>query len=322
MSNEHDYPRMRERNIQYDSTTVHDKSSCCNISDKCRAYKNLFGLCASFMCCFGAFLGILNLQSSMNSSGGLGLTSNSILYATFVLCATYFPLYVRTVGNKLALITGYFGFLLYSICNYYPDWYTLSIGSVILGICTGPVWVGMYSHATMTATKYSTALKEKPANAIALFTGWIAAATKLSRITGSLVSSIVLATIKTSNTTNGSTPHDNHSSLACDNTEAQHLEKSYLYYILVSVYVAYGITGIIITILTIDEYEVIGRPTIRRITLRNCLDLFINPIINVLKVFFSPYMLLLFPVCIFDGLMLAFSGGTFPEVNKYFAILL
>ena len=316
------HSKVGERHIQYDGThnTVNnhtDRSTCCNTSDKWRAYKNLFGLCTSFMCCFGAFLGILNLQSSINSSGGLGLTSNSILYATFILCATYFPLYVRTVGNKIALISGYVGFLFYSICNYYPDWYTLSIGSVILGICTGPVWVGMYSHATLMATKYSTVLKEKPANAIALFTGWIAAATKLSRITGSLVSSIVLLTIKEPNSTNNASTHHNHSSLACDNTEAQHLKKTYLYYILVSLYVLYGITGIIIIILTIDKYESV--PTERRVPgqtrLRNCLFMIISPVINVLKVFFSPYMLLLFPVCVFDGLMLAFSGGTFPEVS-------
>ena len=300
------------KQIQYhhepESETVQE-SSCCRISGRVKAYKNLFGLCISFICCFGAFLGILNLQSSINSSGGLGLAANSTLYGVFVLCAIFFPLYVRVVGNKLALISGYFGFLVYSCCNYYPSWYTLIPGSVVLGVCTGPVWVGMYSHSTLTAVKFSSALNEEPKNAIALFNGWIAAATKLSRVSGSLISSIVLVAISEPN---NATIVDtaNASSTACNNTQAQSLEKHlFLYYILVSVYVACGVAGIVIAMLTIDRFET------ERMNERIRQERY-SRLLRVPKVLFTPSMLLLFPLCIMDGQLLGFSGGTFPEVGN------
>lgn len=305
-------PQTRKLSIQNKQETC----TCCNLSDKSKAYKNMVGICFSFVLCFGSFLGILNLQSSINAVQGLGLASNVALYATFMIAGIFASPYVDLIGSKLSLISGYFIFLVYTACNYYPSWYTLISGSVLLGIFYGPVWVAIYAHATVTATTYSAALKEEPKNAIALFVAFVAAATKLSRITGSIVSSIVLFNIREFNTTlsmeiSGSGEFSEND--VCNNDEASQLEKIFLYYILVSLYMLFGIIGVIITVALVDHLGTNYLSTSSKV-LPICKDSLLLPLGRVFKTLANSKMLLLLPLFILNGLLLGFASGAFPKV--------
>ena len=302
-------PQTRRLSIQNKQETC----TCCNLSDKSKAYKNMVGICFSFVLC-GSFFGILNLQSSINAVQELGLASNVALHATFMIAGVLASSYVDLVGTKLSLISGYFIFLVYTACNYYPSWYTLISGSVLLGIFYGPVLVAIYAHATVT---YSAALKEKSRNAIALFTAFVAVATKLSRIIGSIVSSIVLFNIRESNTTismeiSGSGEFSEND--VCNNDEASQLEKIFLYYILVSLYMLFGIIGVIITVALVDHLGTNYLSTSSKV-LPICKDSLLLPLVRVFKTFANSKMLLLLPVFILNGLLLGFASGAFPKVG-------
>ena len=174
--------------------------------------------------------------------------------------------------------------------------------------------VAIYAHATVT---YSAALKEKSRNAIALFTAFVAVATKLSRIIGSIVSSIVLFNIRESNTTismeiSGSGEFSEND--VCNNDEASKLKKNFLYYILVSLYMLFGIIGIIITVALVDHLGTNYLSTSSKV-LPVYKDVLLLPLVRVFKTLANSNMLLLLPLFILNGLLLGFLSGAFPKVS-------
>ena len=305
------------QNRRFSLTDKRETFECCNFSDRSKAYKNVLGICTSFAICFGSFIGILGLQSSINSVQGLGLASNAIVYATTMVAALFASVYVKLIGTKFSLISGYSIFLVYIACNYYPSWYTIIPGSVLFGLFQNVVWVAVFAHATAIATKYATALKEKPEDAIALFTGSVATSVKVAFILGNIVSSSVLFNFSTSNTNftmeiSGSGEFSEND--VCNNVEASQLEQNYLYYILISLYMLFGIIGIIITVILVDHLGTNYIGTSSKAS-RMCKEILLLPIIDVLKTSLSTNMLLLIPPIILNGLLLGYLIGTFSKVS-------
>lgn len=67
------------------------------------------------------FLGILELQSSMNISENLGTISVSVLYASALLiCLFIAPVLLLQLGAKWGLVIGQIGFTFFTIGNFYP----------------------------------------------------------------------------------------------------------------------------------------------------------------------------------------------------------
>ena len=123
-------------------------------------YRNVFGLSIAFVTVFCAFIGLQNLQSSINAEGGLGLASLSVLYAVFFLSGFVTPGIVRLFGTKYSLLLGFICHLIYSLANYHPTWYTLIPSSVAFGFASAPVWVAATTHITEVAVTIAPALKK------------------------------------------------------------------------------------------------------------------------------------------------------------------
>ena len=281
----------------------------CKLSDRVKAYKNIFGECLSFIACFGTFLGILSLQSSINSAQGLGLTSNATSYAFLIIITFFAPAFVKLIGSKYALLSGYILFLVYTLCNYYPSWYTLIPGAVLSGIAQGPAWVSMYTHAVLVAKKYAIALKEKPENAVALFTGAVASSAKVAQITGSLISSIVLININKLNISELNISSDE----TCTSVATESLEQGLLFYILISAYVCVVLFGIFVTITFMDH---LGTDSPFLSPIKMCKPYVGRPLVVVLKTLVDWKMVLLSPLITLDGAMLGYIFGAFPKVSN------
>lgn len=158
-----------------------------------KAYKNLICICISFTLSFGSYLGILGLQSSINSDGGLGQWAVGTLYTTYILAGALGPAVVRLIGSKYSFVVGLVHFLAYAILNYEPGWGTLMTGAVVLGLLGySTLWTAVFTHATTTAIRYAPALKEEPQHTIALFAGAIGLSVKLSQVFGNGISAITL----------------------------------------------------------------------------------------------------------------------------------
>ena len=75
-----------------------------------------------------------NLQSSLNRDEGLGLASLCVIYVALVLSCMFVPPFmIGRLGCKWALALSMTCYVLYTVANFYPSWYTLMPASFLLG---------------------------------------------------------------------------------------------------------------------------------------------------------------------------------------------
>ena len=294
----------------------------CTLGPKSTAYKNLFGLALSYLAVFGAYLGIQALQSSLNQEANLGLTSLCVLNGCFMLSTLITPTIIRLAGTKYSLIGGYVVFLLYTISNAYPSWYTLIPSSFLLGIAFGPVWASLNTHATNVAIKYATVFNQKAQHLIILFSGVVAFHIQLAQASGNLISSVVIISCSdTSNTTtmtnatNITLPSCD-SSEFCTNTSALNLDRVCLY-VLLAVYATMDLVGIGIASVMLDRVKTdthfFSSSQIWKIYIK-------EPVLEIFRVSISWKMLLLIPPTLFNGMELAFVAGRFSRVSSSYHV--
>lgn len=154
--------------------------------------KNLLVLCLGFFFVFTAFLSLRNLQSSLNAKGGLGLYALSATYACFFIgciCATTI---VQRLGPKRAIVLGTIGPFLYVLANFYPLFYTLIPAAGCAGFCQGVIWTAHATYIANIAASYTVLTNEKIQDVLSRFNGIFFVFYQSCQIVGGLVSSIIL----------------------------------------------------------------------------------------------------------------------------------
>ena len=274
----------------------------------CRwGYKNLFGISVSFMVLYGVFLGVISLQSSLNDAEGLGLASLSALNAVYIISGLFSSSITRLFGTKYTLIICYIVMTVYTISNYYPQWYTLIPGSVFVGIIYAPLWAALYVHVTTIAIQYATAVEENQSYLVALFTGVFTMFYKIAYIPVNIVSSVILFNGREGNASIIDTSLGN----ICNNTEAANLDRLYLY-ILLSVYVVFDIVAIVLLISFADH---LGTDT-KFLSLTRMFELYVKkPFVATLKMMLKWKLILVIPMITLDGFIISFSLGQFAKVS-------
>lgn len=285
-----------------------EESSCCSSSKSCRqAYKNLLGLSLSFFIIFGVYLSEIGLQSSINEDAGLGLATLCIVYFTFVLSCFYSASMVRIFGTKHTTLIAYMGMTVYTISNFYPSWYTLVPGSVIIGLIFGPLWTSHGVHITSIAHQYALAANYKIEQVVFLFFGIYVFCLKIAYLPGNILSSSILL--------NGRSPNtsivDDSLGDVCNNTEAANLEDVYLYIVL-SIFVVLDIVAIVIFLLTVDYIKT----DTQLLSVTHVLKYHVKqPIINTLKMVLDWKMDIVFFMMILDGFTISLVLGIFSKVH-------
>lgn len=282
----------------------------CAYSPKAAAYKNLLGVSISYLIIFSAFLAVVGLQSSLNDNNNLGLVSLSVLYCTFLISGLYTSGLLRFFGTKVNLLVSYGAMLVYTLCNYYPHWFTLVTGSVILGLCFGPLWASLNVHIVTVARRYCTSCQESPLYIISLFTGIHTMCYKFAYVPANIASTIILFLGRSDNTEEMMTL--NVSDKICNNTEAGNVNEVSIYTML-SLYVIFDIVAIVIVLLTVDH---LGTDT----KFHSCgkmVDVFLKvPLVSTLKVLVDWKMLLIGPMMAFDGFIISFVLGRVSRVRN------
>lgn len=96
--------------------------------------KNLFIVGLSWVFFFTAYSSIANLQSSLNSDGGLGTASLSTIYVSLICSCIFLPtILIKKLGVKWTIICSQFAYISYIAANMYPRYYTLIPTAIILG---------------------------------------------------------------------------------------------------------------------------------------------------------------------------------------------
>ena len=266
------------------------------------AYKNLYGASIAFMLVLSAFIGIQNLQSSINAQ--LGVASLSIIYVFYLLVGFVTPAIVRLLGTKYSLLFGFICHIIYIATNFYPEYYTLVPSSILLGIGSGPVWAGVSTHLATTAITLAPHVMESINVLISKFTGTFFFIFQLTQILGNVASSLILFPYDGTNTTNSDSD-------ICDNTDAQDIS-DVSKFALVSTYVVYDIAGIAVLLIFVDK---LPKESMFEETATNKTKLYCTgPFTDVIKVLFSWRMLLLGPLSLYNGMELSFAFGSFTQV--------
>ena len=279
------------------------------------AYKNVYGLSLAYVVLFTAYIGLQNLQSSINSAGGLGLVTLSLLYATFLAAGFVTPGFLKLFGTKYSLLFGFICHLIYTLTNYYPSWYTLVPASILIGFASAPIWAAANTHLAEVAIMVAPGLGKKQDYLISKFTGMFFFFFQFSQVPGNLASSLILfpynEDVAIDLDTNSNDSY--YEGEACNILTGQSFDIKFLY-MLVSIYVGFIITSIVLLLIFVDRL-----PTNNSFfSTEKKFQLYLKePLIELLKVLKDRKMLLLAPVIIYSGMELAFASGSFTEVNTY-----
>ena len=222
------------------------------------AYKNIYGLSIGFIVFYSAFIGLQNLQSSINSAQGLDLVTFSLVYGMFIIAGFITPGFLKLFGTKYSLLFGCVCHLIYNLTNYYPSWYTLVPVSILIGFATGPIWAAANSHVAQVAVTAASSLGKKQDYLISKFTGIFFFFFQFSQFPGNLASSLILFPYNNDDdmdvnlNTSGNYSSADPDSEVCDVLNSQSFDVKFLY-ILVSVYVGFIISSFVLLLVFMDR---------------------------------------------------------------------
>lgn len=124
--------------------------------EKFRILKNLTALAFGHFLVFTAFDSLSNLQSTINQKDGVGVASQSVIYALFTVSSFFLPTYlIKRFGCKKTLLVSVFSVCPYVAANLYPHWGTLIPSAVLSGLAFGPLWAARSTYVNELSFQYS-----------------------------------------------------------------------------------------------------------------------------------------------------------------------
>ncbi|KAK3737479.1 hypothetical protein QZH41_008361 [Actinostola sp. cb2023] len=155
--------------------------------------KNIIIISGGFLFLFTAFQSMQNLQSSLNSDEGLGVTSLCILYAALIISCMFLPPFmIGRLGCKWTLVVSMISYVLYTAANYHARYYTLIPASILVGLSAAPLWSSKCAYLTTSAIRYTELSKETQEAVVTRFFGIFFLIFQSGQIWGNLISSMVL----------------------------------------------------------------------------------------------------------------------------------
>ena len=274
-----------------------------------KAYKNLLGISFSFFIIFSVYLAILSLQSSINEENGLGLTAVCALYFSFFLSCFYSAAVISIMGTKYTIVLAYIVMAIYTVCNFYPSWYTLVPGSIMLGLIYGPLWASQSVHITSIAHQYALQIGKKSQPIVFQFFGIYVFCVNFGYLPANIVSSVVLLNGRNPNTS----VVESFLGDVCNITDVANLDRIYLY-VLLSIYVVFDVIAVVMVILLVDRLVADGP----FLSMSKVFDVHIKtPIISMLKLMLSWKMNMVVVMMVLNGYSVSFVFGIFTKVCLY-----
>lgn len=134
--------------------------------------RNLYIISLAWVILFTAFSSMANLQSSLNSSHGMGTLSLSTIYVTLVTSCLFVPPFmIKKLGIKKSIMISQFAYLIYIAANVYPTWYFMLPSAALVGIFAGPLWTSKCTYLTEIAGFYANLSGETTEQVVTRFFG-------------------------------------------------------------------------------------------------------------------------------------------------------
>ncbi|XP_056422994.1 protein unc-93 homolog A-like [Hyla sarda] len=286
-----------------------------------RHLKNIFVVSVGFLLLFVAFGGLQTLQSSLNASGGLGAVSLSVIYAGQIFSAAVFtPFVIKKLGCKWTLIIGTCFYIMYTLANFYPRWYTLIPASVMLGLGASPFWTAKCTYLTVSARQHALKSGQKDMHVINQYFGIFFFIFQSSRIWGNLISSLVLnlaqpkdetiwnntdcgaseALILSGNWSQSAGNYSEQSGNWSHTSSTSSRPSNVLVYIILGVYVACGLLALLLISTLLDPIDLTEN------TNADCHVNFWEPFLATTKHLQDKRQCLLIPLTIYSGIVQGF----------------
>nr|CAD7596668.1 unnamed protein product [Timema genevievae] len=175
--------------------------------EKWRILRNVLILSLAFMVHFTAFQGAANLQSSINSSEGLGTASLATIYGALILSNMFLPVvmirymshcphslrHVPPCDDKWTVALSFIAYMPYIAAQFYSTFYTMIPAALFVGLGGGPLWCGKCTYLSVVADIYSK-LTNIPTDTLTIrFFGVFFMIFQCSQIWGNLISSLVFS---------------------------------------------------------------------------------------------------------------------------------
>ena len=142
--------------------------------------------------CYTAFRGLRDLQSTLNNTVGKGLASLTVLNACCAIAGLLVPAVIRLkLGTKWSVVLGTGLFAVYTASNYHPNVYLLLSVAVLPGLGSAFLWISRGTYITAVAMELAAAHGRNPAADVALFNSIFFGVTRMSTVSGNLISSLV-----------------------------------------------------------------------------------------------------------------------------------
>ena len=137
-----------------------------------KTWKNICTLAAVFILLFMAFNGLVDLQSSLFIDEGMGVITQSVVYASFSMSCLVFPKFIISkLGHKWTISLSTSGYLLWMAANGYATWFTMTTTSFLVGLCAAPLWTAQTTYITHLAESYAKSTRKPIEPTVALFFG-------------------------------------------------------------------------------------------------------------------------------------------------------
>ncbi|XP_067900740.1 protein unc-93 homolog A isoform X3 [Heterodontus francisci] len=157
-----------------------------------RSTRNILVVSFGFLLLFTAYGGLQSVQSSLNSSEGLGLASLSVIYAALILSSMFLPpLMIKYFGCKWTIVLSMCCYVTFSIGNFYPSWCTLIPTAVILGLGGAPLWSAKCTYLTTCGYRYANKHNKIAENVVNHYFGIFFLIFQSSAVWGNLLSSLI-----------------------------------------------------------------------------------------------------------------------------------
>ena len=299
------------------------KESLTVSSAKRYAYRNLYGVGAELLLHSSAIIGLIVLQSSLNSVQGL--VSLVVLYAASIVVGFLTVGLIAVFGTKNNLIIVSCLVLLYCLCNFHAAWYTLIPGALLGGIANGTKWASIPAHIKGIAERVAPILEKDQQYLIGKYTGIVIFFFYLSFIPGNLASSLLLYPYNYNASDvlptysdaefSGSANVSLDENPICKEVDPESVGKIF-FYSLLSVYAVFIVASILILIFCVDRLETEKENNF--FSSDQKLQLYLKkPLSELLGTLKRKMTILAIPVLITSGILSSFAYGTLTKVTTY-----
>nr|XP_042913993.1 UNC93-like protein [Parasteatoda tepidariorum] len=281
-----------------------------NMSKK-RVLRNLVVTGSSYFIFFLGFQSLSNLQSTMNSDGGVGMDSQALVYVCAMISCLLLPdLLIKKIGCKRTIVCMLLMSVPYIASNFNPSRIIIMPSSVLMGLAIGPLNSAGALYVNEMALRYHKIQPEESLDStVSKFYGFFGFFSESTQIWGNLISYYVLSP---------SAAHIlNHTNITCGidfrfggnssnpNLEPPTEDKRFL---LVSIYLLSTVTAATLMGLFTDKLDndvgngerSLGSGTTDRL-------------LATIKQASVPDQILLLPISIFVGIELSFYTAEFTQ---------